>query len=126
MIANVTSIEISDSIIASSMDNARRPAGIATINGNMPTVVTISPGKSIRDSSRTNTRGKNITVAWSDNIGTRVDTTVHAIVVIPIATFIFASTTGTEMKYLLARQPAGTLLAANRNLSFSLGSGMPD
>ena len=122
---NVISTVTSDSIIAI-INTGMHHAGTATINGIMPTVITIDPGAGIQDTLRTNMRGRNIIAEWSDIIVTMVDTTVHATVVIPIATFIFASTTGIKMKYTTTRQPAGSLLAARRSSSFSLGSGMPD
>ena len=114
MSVNVISIDINASIIVSSMDIAMFHAGTATINGIMPTVITIDPGAGIQDTLRTNMGGRNIIVEWSDIIVTMIDTTVHVIVVIPTAIFIFASTTGIEMKYATTRQPAVSLLAAKK------------
>ena len=122
---SVRCIDINDSIIAI-INTAMLHAGTDTISAIMPMAIIIVRGIDIRDTLQKNMHGKNITVEWSDNIVTMVDTTVRAIVVIPIATFIFASTTGIEMKYTITRQPAGSLLAARRSSSFSLGSGMPD
>ena len=110
---NVISTATSDSIIAIS-NTGLHHAGTATINGIMPTVITIDPGAGIQDTLRTNMRGRNIIAAWSDNIVTMIDTTGLAIVVIPTAIFIFASTTGIEMKYATTGQPAGVLLAAKK------------
>ena len=110
---NVISTATSDSIIAIS-NTGLHHAGTATINDIMPTVITIDPGAGIQDTLRTNMRGRNIIAAWSDNIVTMIDTTGLAIVVIPTAIFIFASTTGIEMKYATTRQPAGVLLAAKK------------